>query len=357
MKQIKVLIIGAAFGADLHLDAYSRLRDKAKIVAISNRSPEKIKSLADKYGIADYKVYDDFYKAIEETDCDVVDICLPNFLHHDVAIAALKRGRHVTCEKPLATTVEDGLNMIKTAEKCGKRIYYAEDWICSPPLNKAKELIDSGAIGDLKFVRARECHSGSHSPYAQTIEYCGGGSMLHLGVHPISFMLALKNNQWKELVALTSGGGENNLIHRSMEGEDWAGVLMRFTDGTTAVLEANYVTSGGMEDVIDFYGTKGCLHVDLTFSSAIKGFSIPGFDYTVEKAEVTTGWSNPAIDEKYNLGYVAEIEHFMDCVAQDKEPVIGLRGIDGYEALRVVNLIYKSARDGIKITNTELEGK
>ncbi|MBR5236326.1 MAG: Gfo/Idh/MocA family oxidoreductase [Clostridia bacterium] len=357
MKQIKVLMVGAAFSADLHSDAYARLRDKAKIVGIADKAPERIKELADRYGFTDYEVYDDFNTAIEQCDCDVVDICLPNFLHHDAAIAALKRGRDVICEKPLATTVEDALDMVQTAEKLGRHIYYAEDWLGCPALTKARALVDSGAIGDLVFVRARESHCGSHSPFAQTIKFCGGGCMVHLGVHPVSFMLAMKNNQWKELVALTSGGGEENLIHRTMEGEDWAGAMMKFADGTTAILEANFVTSGGMEDIIDFYGTKGCLHADLTFSSALKGFSIPGFDYTVEKAEVTTGWSNPAVDEKFNLGYVNEIEHFMDCIAEQKEADIGLRGIDGYEALKVINLIYKSAREGIKIVNDELEVK
>lgn len=356
-KKVRVLLVGSAFAADLHADAYARIKDRAQIVAIVGRKPEKVHALAKRYGFTDYAVYDDYRKAIQEVECDVVDICLPNFLHHDVTIAALERGRDVICEKPLATTVEDARNMVDTAKRLGRRIYYAEDWLGSPALTKALSLIESGAIGELKFVRARECHSGSHSPYAQTIEYCGGGCMVHLGVHPVGFMLAMKDNKWTELVAMTSGGGAGNLIHKKMEGEDWAGAMIRFADGTTAVLESNYVTTGGMEDMIDFYGTKGCLHVDLTFSSAIKGYSIPGFDYTVEKAEVTTGWSNPAVDEKYNLGYVAEIEHFMDCVAKGKEARVGLRGIDGLEALEVINLIYKSSREGVKITNPKMEVK
>jgi myo-inositol 2-dehydrogenase / D-chiro-inositol 1-dehydrogenase len=354
--KVRVLIVGAAFSADLHADGYARIPEKVEIVGIVDKVLDKVHALADKYGFENYQAYDDFQAAITEVDCDVVDVCMPNFLHHPVTMSALRQGRDVICEKPLATTVEDAQEMVETAEAMNKHIYYAEDWLGSPALKKARELVDSGAIGDLTFVRARECHSGSHSPFAQTIEYCGGGAMVHLGVHPVGFMLALKNNRWKELVALTSGGGETNLIHRTMEGEDWAGALMRFEDGTTAVLEANYVTTGGMEDVIDFYGTKGCLHVDLTFTSAIQGFSIPGFDYTVEKAEVTTGWSRPAVDERYNLGYVAEIDHFIDCVAGNKEADIGLRGVDGLETLEVINLIYKSSREGVRIINRKLEG-
>ncbi|MDY6867145.1 MAG: Gfo/Idh/MocA family oxidoreductase [Chloroflexota bacterium] len=350
-EKVKILLVGAAFSADLHSDGYARIPNRVEIVGIVDKVVEKAHALADKYGFQNYTVYDDYEKAIEEVDCDAVDVCLPNFLHHSVTIAALKKGRNVICEKPLATTVEDAREMVETAKAVGKHIYYAEDWLGSPALRKARELVKSGAIGELKFVRARECHSGSHSPFAQTIEYCGGGAMVHLGVHPVGFMLALKNNRWKELVAMTSGGGDTNLIHKTMEGEDWAGALIRFEDGTVAVLEANYVTHGGMEDQIDFYGTKGCLHVDLTFSSPIKGFSISGFDYTVEKAEITKGWSKPAVDERYNLGYVAEIDHFIECIAEGCAARTGLRGVDGLETLKVINLIYKSHREGTRILN------
>lgn len=355
-KKVKILLAGAAFAADLHADAYARLMDKAEIVAIADRDPERIKALAERYGFSGYAVFDDVSEAIEKTDCDVVDICLPNFLHAEVAVKALRAGKHVISEKPLATTVEDAQLVVDTARECGKHIYYAEDWLGSPAVNKALELIESGAIGELKFVRARECHCGSHSPFAKQIKYCGGGVMMHLGIHPVGLMLAIKENRWKSIAALTSGGGNDNLIHADMEGEDWAGALMSFADGTTAVLEANYVTTGGMEDMLDFYGTKGCLHLDLTFTSAISGYSIPGFPYTVEKAEITTGWSRPAVDEKYNLGYVAEITHFVECAAKNIEAKVGLRGVDGLEAVKVINLIYKSAKDGVTITNPDLEG-
>jgi predicted dehydrogenase len=126
---------------------------------------------------------------------------------------------------------------------------------------------------------------------------------------------------------------------------------MKFSDGTAALLEGNYVTTGGMEDVIDIYGTEGCLHLDLTFTSAIKCYSIPGLDYTVEKAEITTGWSRPAVDEKFNLGYVKEIEYFVECCGKGKDADIGMRGKDGLEALRVIDCIYRSAREGRTIKN------
>ncbi len=353
-KKIKVLIAGAAFCADLHMDGYERCRDIAEIVAICDKDISRVKSLIGKYRLQGVRSFDNYEKAIEETECDLVDICMPNFLHHDVAMAALRKGRHVIVEKPLATNAGDARAMIAAAGKAGKKIYYAEDWHFAPAINKALAIVEEGAIGKPLYIRAKESHSGSHSPFAQTIEYCGGGCMIHLGIHAISFILAFKNGRWTELMAMTSGGGNDNFLHKKMEGEDWSACMMKFDDGMSAIIEANYVTFGGMEDVIDIYGTKGCMHVDLTFSSPIKCFSVPGMRYTVEKAEVTTGWSSPAVDEKFNLGYVDEIRHFMECCLQNSEPRKGLRGVDGLEALEVVGLIYRSAKEGIRIVNDKL---
>lgn len=351
MEKLRVLLIGAAFSADLHSDGYSRILDKVQIVGICDKALDRVEALAKRYGFTGYTAYDDYEKAIAECECDLVDICMPNFLHHDVAICAMEHGHSIICEKPLATTVEDALDMVETADKLGLHIYYAEDWLFAPAFRKALTIMESGQLGKPLYIRARECHSGSHSPFAQSIKFCGGGCMVHLGIHPVGFMLSLKNNRWSELMAMTSGGGESNLVHKTMEGEDFAGAFLKFDDGTYATLEANYTTIGGMEDVLDIYCEQGCIHVDLSFSGPVRVFSIPGLDYTVEKAEVTTGWSTPAIDEKYSLGYCGEIEHFVDSALNNIDAKVGLRGKDGYEALKVINLIYRSAKEGIRITN------
>ena len=355
MEKLRVLLIGAAFSADLHSDGYSRILDKVQIVGICDKDTSRIEALANRYGFTRYTAYDDYNTAIAECECDLVDICMPNFLHHDVALKAMNAGHDIICEKPLATTVEDAQEIVDTADRLGKHVYYAEDWLFAPAYRKALEILESGKVGRPLYIRARECHCGSHSPFTKSIKFCGGGCMVHLGVHPVSFMLAMKDNKWTELTAMASGGGENNMVHTDMEGEDWAGAFMRFADGTYATLEANYVTTGGMEDVLDIYCEQGCIHVDLSFSGPVKVYSIPGLDYTVEKAEVTTGWSTPAVDEKYNLGYYGEISHFVECARAGKDAMVGLRGKDGLEALKVINMIYKSAKEGIHIKNDHLE--
>ena len=352
--RIKVLVIGAAFSADLHMEGYQRCSDLARVVGICDMQPDRIDALASRYRLEDYTKYSSYEQAIAESGCDVVDICLPNFLHHPVALCAFRHGKHVVCEKPLAITAAQAQEMAEAAKAAEKCLYYAEDWLFAPAVVRALEIVREGAIGDLLFIRAREAHSGSHSPFAQTIAGCGGGCMIHLGIHPVGLALALGDNRWTCVTADVTGGMERNLVHKAMEGEDWASCSMSFENGIRAVVEANYVTVGGMEDVIDFYGTKGCLHVDLDFSSAVRCFSIPGVSYTSEKAEITTGWSSPAVDEKYNLGYVGEIRHFMERASTGRDAMPGLRGIDGLECMRAVEAIYAAAKAGTAVKNPNL---
>ena len=354
MEKLKILLLGAAFASDLHVNAYSRIRNMVEIVGISDLDAGRIKSLADRYGFEEYRVFGDFEDAIKNCDCDLVDICLPSFLHCAAALQALNRGRSVICEKPLATTVEDARKMVDCARENGRHIYYGEDWLFAPAVTKARELIREGGIGELQYTRARECHGGSHSPFAQKIEFCGGGSLIHLGIHPTGLVLAFGGSEWAQAVAMTSSGGAKNMRHKEMEGEDWGAGLIKFADGTAALVEGNYLTCGGMENTIDFYGTAGCLHVDLTFSSALSCFSIGGLSYTVEKAEITTGWSRPVVDEKYSLGHPAEMRHFVERALQNRPADIGVRGEDGLETLKLMDCFYRSAREGIAVPNPDM---
>ena len=139
MKKLRVLLVGAAFSADLHSDGYSRIRDKVEIVGICDKNMQQIEALANRYGFTGYTAYDNYDEAIAQCDCDLVDICMPNFLHHDVAVKALNAGRNIICEKPLATTVEDAQDMVDTAARLGKHIYYAEDWLFAPAFRKSLE--------------------------------------------------------------------------------------------------------------------------------------------------------------------------------------------------------------------------
>lgn len=342
MEEVRIGIVGSKFAAELHIEAYKR-NPHARIVAAASPGPA-LPHFCKEHDISSF--YSDYRDMLEKSEIDVVDVCVPNFLHKEVTVAAAESGKHIITEKPIATTLEDADAMLEACARNGVKLMYAEDWIFAPALQKAKALCTEGAIGDILYIKAKETHSGSHSKFTQTVEFCGGGAMIHLGIHPVGFVRWFKEAEVVEVVGKASGGGKQNLKHRSLEGEDWATGILTFDDGTFSLVEGNYITVGGLDDTVEIYGTEGVMKIDLSQGSPISTYSSGGYSYAIEKADTTKGWTRPAVDEEWSLGYPNEISHFIDCIRLDKEPMWGIRGEDGREALKIVMAIYESSKKG-----------
>ncbi|MGD9046170.1 MAG: Gfo/Idh/MocA family oxidoreductase, partial [Desulfobacterales bacterium] len=330
--------------ADIHCDAYSR-NDQAEVVAVADIADAG--ELINKWHIADY--YSDYNEMFKRGDIDLISVCVPNFLHHDVAIAAAEAGKHVVVEKPLSTTAEDARELVAVCNQNGVKLMYAEDWCFSPALKRAEEIINEGAIGEVLFIKAKEVHNGTHSPYAKDKEMCGGGSFMHLGIHPIGWLLYLLgkgNNPVVEVSGKMTGGLAENYVHKDNGGEDFGMGMMRFKNGEFAFVEGNYITVGGMDDKVEIYGTEGLIKVDLTFGSPILCYSRPGISYSIEKTDHNLGWTRPAVDEFLNLGYVPEMKHFVDCVLGTAEPFYGVDGRAGVACVELVKAFYESNESG-----------
>ena len=347
MDSINVGIIGAKFAAELHAHAYRRCAF-AQVVAVAARSDESAGAFAERQGIA--AAYADYREMLARDDIQMVSICVPNHLHCDAVLACAAAGKHMVCEKPLATTSSDARRMLAAAQEAGVRLMYAEDWIFAPALVRAREIAGQGALGELLYLKAKETHNGTHSPYAQCRDTCGGGAMIHLGIHPLAWVCYMKSpHRVAEVVGSCSAGGEENLVHKGYGGEDWALAVLTFDDGTRALVEGNYITVGGLDDVAELYGTEGVLKVNLSQGSPISVYSRTGYEYAIEKADGTTGWTRPAVREEESLGYYDEIAHFVDCVRHDREPAPGVRGEDGLNALLVCEAICRSAASGTAV--------
>lgn len=348
MDKVRIGIVGSKFAADFHCDSYSR-NDKAELVAVA--AIDNLEQISGKWNIPN--TYQDYNEMLKRDDIDLVSVCVPNFLHHDVTVAAARAGKHVLCEKPLATVVADAGDAIEVCHRQGVKLFYAEDWCFAPALQRVTAIVKEGAIGDVVYVKAKEVHCGSHSPFAKNAKTCGGGSLIHLAIHPIGWILHFLSNNGDnkvvEVIGKANGGGENNYVHKDNTGEDWAVGIMKFAHGQHAFVEGNYVTVGGMDDAVEIYGTKGVIKVSLTFGSPISVYSRPGYSYALEKTDHTLGWTKPAVDEFYNLGYVAELAYAVDCVLRDKEPMYGVSGKMGLACLEIVDAMYRSNKEGRKI--------
>jgi predicted dehydrogenase len=345
MEKLKVGIIGSRFAATLHANAYQRCPEVeiTAAAAIDNLEP-----FCEKFGIKNS--YRDYQKLLRHPEIRLVSICVPNYLHKEVAIASAEAGKNIICEKPLATTLSDAKEVVRVCRERGVKLMYAEDWVFAPALRRAAEICEEGALGKIFYIKAKETHPGSHSQYAQKINFCGGGAMIHLAIHPIGWVRWFKKQEVVEVTGQITPGGKRNLKHAHFEGEDWGIATLKFEDNSYALVEGNYITCGGLDDVVEIYGSEGVIKVELSQGSPLSVFSLRGYSYAIEKAELTKGWTRPAVDEEASLGYPGEIEHFVDCVRKDKEPMFGVRGDDGVRALEIVTAIYRSAQEKRTIT-------
>jgi len=344
MEKLRVGIVGSKFAATLHAGCYRR-NDKVEIVAVA--ALDDLEEFAAGFHIP--HTYDDFHEMVKRDDIDAVSVCVPNFLHHDVTVAAARAKKHVICEKALAITVPQAEQMVEVCAGEGVKLFYAEDWVFAPSLNRMEEIIAEGALGEVLFVKAKETHNGSHSPFAKKKSTCGGGSLIHLATHPIGYLLHLfgaGQNPVTEVTGMMTGGLGDNFVHKDFEGEDWFAGLMTFADGKRALVEGNYITVGGMDDRVEIYGTEGRMNVDLTFGSNIDVYSRPGYGYAIEKTDFTHGWTRPAVDEFQSLGYVSEINYFVDCILNEQEPKFGVSGAGGLACMKVVEAFYRSTAEG-----------
>jgi myo-inositol 2-dehydrogenase / D-chiro-inositol 1-dehydrogenase len=343
MKKTKIAILGAGFITDIHMECYHRFVPEAEVVAVYTRNIEKAKAFAEKYNIPNW--FDNIDEAIEKSGCEVVDVCLPNFLHASATIKAAKAGKHIIIEKPLSVTLEEADEMINVCKKANVKLMYAEELCFAPKYERVRHLVKEGAVGEVYMLKQGEKHSGPHSDWFYNIELAGGGVLMDMGCHAIGWFLWMLNHAKPKNVLSSM----STVLHKARtKGEDNSVVIIEFENGVTAVAENSWAKQGGMDDRCEVYGLGGVVYADLFMGNAAVAYSKNGYGYAMEKADTTTGWSFPVFEEAFNQGYPHELKHFIECVQQDKQPLV--TGEDGKAVLEIIYAAYASAGQGKKIS-------
>src|SRR5688572_12915064 len=342
MQRTKVAILGAGFISDIHLESYHRFVPEAEVVAVYARNIDKAKAFAEKHHIPAW--YDDLDKIINESGCEVIDICLPNFLHSKATLKAAAAGKHIIIEKPLAMTLEEADEMIDACKKAGVKLMYAEELCFAPKYERVRHMVKEGAVGEIYMLKQAEKHSGPHSDWFYDIELAGGGVLMDMGCHAIAwFRWMLKNAKATSVYASMS-----TVLHQvRTKAEDNTVMIIEFENGVTAVAENSWAKHGGMDDRSEVHGTGGVIYADLFMGNAAIAYSKNGFGYAMEKADTTVGWSFAVFEEVFNQGYPHELKHFIECVQKDLPPLV--TGEDGRAVLEIIYAAYASAREGKKI--------
>lgn len=157
MEKLRIAVIGCgSIAKNRHLIEYEN-NSKVEIVAVCDLVEERAQTVAEKYQA---KAYTDYEELLVKEKVDAVSVCLPNYLHASVSIAALKAGCHVLCEKPMATSKQKAEDMIKAAKENNKKLMIAHNQRFVNSHQKARKLIASGQVGKIYSFRTTFGHGG-----------------------------------------------------------------------------------------------------------------------------------------------------------------------------------------------------
>ncbi|PBB24407.1 Gfo/Idh/MocA family oxidoreductase [Mesorhizobium sp. WSM4307] len=296
-------------------------------------------------------------------DVHIVDITAPNILHKEMALAAIAAGKHVYCEKPLAPSASEALEMTLAAEAAGVVTAVGFNYLKNPMLKLAKEIIESGEIGEVRSfngIHAEDYMADAQAPWTWRLDPAGGGGALaDLGSHVVATARYLVGPIAQVLGDLRTVITERPVApgsktQRKVEVEDIGRAFVRFENGATGCIQANWIETGRkMQHDFAISGSRGGIafsqerfnELDLYLTSDVQGRS--GFR-KIFAGPAHEPYGAFCVAPGHQIGFndlkTIEVCDFLRAVSGEKVGHAGFR--EGLEVQRTVEAIYRSAKAG-----------
>lgn len=341
-KKVGVGLIGSQFISTIHAESFKSVSE-GELLAVMSPTKGHAKAFSEKHNIPNH--FTDLDEMLAMKEIDMVVIGAPNYLHCEITQKAAKAGKHIVVEKPLCMNLREADIMIDACKKANVKLMYAEELCFTPKYVRLKALLDEGALGKPVLFKQSEKHDGPHADHFWDVTRSGGGVTMDMGCHAFQFFRWLNgNNPVKTVYAQM-----NTSVHtEKTQGDDNAIIILEFENGVVAMAEESWTKLGGMDDRAEIHGSEGVAYADVLQGNSIQTYSAKGVGYAVEKAGNTVGWSYTIYEEAWNYGFPQEFIHFVDCVKNDKQPLV--TGEDGKAVLEIIFAAYASAGTGTKIS-------
>lgn len=322
--KLRIGLAGCGIISGAHLDGYAALSDQAEVVAVADRDVERARQAAAKAGAA--RVYAGFEELIADPELDAVDLCLPHHLHRPATLAALAAGKHVLCQKPIATTLEDADAMIAAAAQNDRVFMVAETMRFHPAVERARELIAAGLIGEPILAQSVSAiYQGGpylETPWRFVPDEMGGGALIDGGIHFTDALLNLLGRPAR-VSCLT------RRVRPIFPTEDTAIVQAQFESGVLLNLTVMWSARHTPSMLFRISGTEGTLTVEWG-------------RITVESDKLPDGKAEyPSLRAQ---SFALMVAHFVECARTGRQPRMG--GAEARADLEFVLAAYESARTG-----------
>ncbi len=363
MQQVGVGIIGYGFMGKVHAYGYSSIPFyydppplATRLVAVATSSEQSAEA-ARRHGGFQFATAD-WRQLIERKDVDIIDICSPNTLHADQLSAALRAGKHVYCDKPLTVTAEEAVGIRGAMGQWSGIGQMALHNRFYSGMQRARQLVDEGFLGDPIGFRAVYLHSGSvdaSAPLKWKLRAAdGGGVLLDLGSHVLDLVDWLVG----PVEALRA---ESRILHAArpdgrggtapVDAEDQVILTVRLTGGALGTIEASKIATGAEDDMrLELHGSRGALRFDLTQPDFLETFNRDDPDQPLggtrgwkripclQRYPAPSGFPSPRATSGWLRGHVHCQYSFLQAVAEGRTPDPSLeRGVE-------VQLLMEAAR-------------
>ncbi len=371
MKELNIGMIGCGFMGRMHSNAYRTvnhffdLEFRPVLKALCARNTEKANAFAERW---EYEsVESDWRRLLARDDIDAVDICVPNNLHHDIAIAAAKAGKMILCEKPLSMNAAEGEGMCWAVEEAGVPNIVWYNYRRIPAVTLAKNLIDEGRLGRIFHYRAvflqdwtisADLPQGGEALWRLDAEVAGSGVTGDLLAHCIDTAMWL-NGGISSVTAMTETFVKERMHNLTGKVEpigidDACAFLARFQNGSLATFESTRYARGHKAlYTFEVNGEHGSLAWDLHDLHRLSYF-----DYRDES--IVRGWRSihvsdgdmpymdhwwvPGLQIGYEHSFVHQVADFLEGVARDQPAGPTFR--DALKTQKVCDAVLKSAAEG-----------
>ena len=353
---LRAAVIGVGVGR-AHAKGYQH-SSASELVAACDSDPTRLASFGEMFELPASGLYTDYRRLLEEVRPDVVSVCLPNFLHAEVTIAALNAGAHVICEKPMAIQVSDAQAMIAAAEKSGRQLaicynhrYHADGlWV--------RQAVSEGLLGDIFHVDAawrRETGIPGRGWFGNK-QMAGGGALIDLGVHVLDMALwfmgfpavltvsGATRTAFGPAGLKTWGCRPGEPISPPFDVDDGATGFLRLGNGADMLLRASWAEHREpLDDLvrIELQGTKGSLVLN-----------IPNYKHEHTLTLYHEIGGEPTVSHPVPRGVdVAGHTAFIDLTmhALRAGTPLPADGAQGLAAVRVLTALYESAASGHEV--------
>ena len=316
-------IVGLGRIADGAIAPAVQAAPNSTLAGVVSRDLAKAKDFADRHGAA--SAYDDYLALLENPAVDAVYIATPNAMHADQVVKAAQAGKHVLCDKPLATTVADAERAVDACEAAGVRLGVTFQTRNQQGMSQIRQLLADGEIGSVRLVQM-EVGIGRMLPQGWRTDpsLAGVGVMNNMGVHAYDLLRYLLGAEVVEATAVVD-------VEAGFDVDTMALALLRFDNGALAYVNANQSVPNPQQD-LSVYGTEGTvLGRNVTRPNLEGRVSVIGRTGTTELEVSTTG------------PFVATVANFADAVLQGRDP--SPSGRDGLRSVQLTEALARSVRE------------